>query len=78
MHNNTGSVFTPGCNKQCPVCRKWFTIYDLGSYTFKITKSGNRVPVCSWGCLREYEQRHKGKREAKRRAAIEKQLMGLR
>ena len=66
-----------GIDKQCPVCKKMFIVYDSYAHAFKITKNGTHVPVCSWGCLRRYEQKHERKHEARRRALIEKQLQGI-
>ena len=78
MSSNFRTTSAFGITKQCPVCKKMFIVYDSNVHVFKITKNGQQVPVCSWGCLRKYEQAHPRKNEAHRRELIEKQLQGIR
>ena len=75
---NKESTISFCITKQCPVCNKKFILYDAYAHAFKITKNGTQVPVCSWSCLRKYEQAHPRKNEAHRRELIEKQLQGIR
>lgn len=77
MNSNFRPTYALGIDKQCPVCKKRFIMYDSHAHVFKITKKGQQVPVCSWGCMRRYEQKHEGKHEARRRELIEKQLQGI-
>ena len=77
MNREFRPTISLGIYKKCPVCKKRFTMYDANAHVFKITKkNGTHVPVCSWGCLRKYEQEHESKHEARRRELIEKQLKG--
>lgn len=76
MNSSYIPISSLGIEKKCPVCKKMFMVYDPNAYAFKITKNGQHVPVCSWGCLRYYEKKHMSKHEAKRKAMIQRQLMG--
>lgn len=78
MSNNFRTTSSIGIDKQCPVCKKIFIVYDSNVHAFKITKNGQQVPVCSWGCIRSYEKEHISKHEARRRELIEKQLQCIR
>lgn len=77
MDNDFRPTISLGIYKKCPVCKKRFIMYDSDAHAFKITKNSTQIPVCSWSCLREYEQKHQSKYEARRRALIEKQLQGI-
>ena len=77
MNKEFRPTISLGIDKRCPVCKKMFIMYDKHSHAFKITKNGTQVPVCSWGCLRKYEQKHQSKHEARLREQIEKQLQGI-
>ena len=78
MNSQYRPTISIGTDKQCPVCKKMFIMYDSHAHVFKVTKkNGTQVPVCSWSCLRKYEQAHPRKHEARRRALIEKQLQGI-
>lgn len=74
---NKESTISFGIDKQCPVCKKMFIVYDSHAHAFRITKNGQQVLVCSWGCIRSYEKEHMSKNEAHRRELIEKQLQGI-
>lgn len=76
MNSSYIPISSLGIDKKCPVCKKMFMVYDSTAYAFKITKNGQHVPVCSWSCLRYYEKKHMSKKEAKRKAMIQRQLMG--
>lgn len=72
-HCNLNNIL--GREKKCPVCGKTFLAHD--SHVYKLRDSNNNVvPVCSWGCVRSYENKHKGKAIAKEKQMIEKQLQG--
>lgn len=77
MSSNFLPTSALGIDKQCPVCKKMFLMYDSNAHAFKITKNSQQIPVCSWGCVRHYEKNHMGKQEARRRELIEKQLQGI-
>lgn len=77
MNSDFRPTSSLGTYKQCPVCKKMFTIYDYNAHAFKIMKNNNHVPVCSWGCIRSYEKKHMSKQEARRRELIKKQLQGI-
>lgn len=77
MNSEFRPTISIGTDKQCPVCNKMFIVYDTHAYAFRITKNGTQVPVCSWGCLRKYEQEHEREYVARRRKRIEKQLQGI-
>ena len=76
MNSSFRPTSSLGIDKKCPVCKKMFMVYDPTAYAFKIKKNGQHVPVCSWGCLRHYEKKHMSKKEAERKAMIQRQLIG--
>ena len=77
MNSSFRPTSSLGIDKKCPVCKKMFMVYDSTAHAFKITKNGQHVPVCSWGCLRYYEKKHMSKKEARQRELIKKQLQGI-
>ena len=67
---------TLGVEKTCPVCGKFFIIKDSSVYVYKVSLHKNRVPVCSWKCLRTYEKTHTTKTSMNKMKAVKKQLAG--
>lgn len=71
-------LYSLGIDKKCPVCKKMFILYDSKDHVYRISNSNNHsVPVCSWKCLRDYEKKHTGKAEARKKRTIERQLQGI-
>lgn len=42
----------------CPVCKQHFIVPDQDQWAYRILlkKSGRKIPVCSWRCLRATEK----------------------
>ena len=64
--------------KTCPVCGKTFYVYDYSTYAYRIRKNKSAVPVCSWGCVRAYENKHHSTAADKKIKKIKMQLQGIR
>lgn len=43
--------------KTCPVCGKIFTIPALKYYTYKRTRQGKPIYLCSWTCFEKDRRR---------------------
>ena len=67
-----------GVTHQCPVCGGEFIVRDSDDYAYKIRiKSKNIVKlVCSWSCLRTWENQNKNKSQEAKKKRIQRQLMG--
>ena len=70
--------FCLGIDKICPVCNKKFLMhmYKMHRYNIKSKNGVNKIPVCSWSCLRAHEEKVKTDAARKKEEKIKRQLMG--
>lgn len=66
-----------GSEKTCPVCKKRFLVPDPKVYAYRVKCKTNNLYVCSWSCLRKYEEKHDGKRLMRQKYKIQRELKGL-
>ena len=75
--NSFSIIHTPAVEKTCPICKKLFMVSAPESYVYKVRDSHKHVKfLCSWGCLRAWEKKHKCKSQEAKKKQIQKQLMG--
>lgn len=78
MYKEGNPQYALGIDKVCPVCKKKFTMhmYETHRYNIKSKNGVNKIPVCSWSCLRAHEERTKTTAARKKEERIKRQLMG--
>lgn len=61
--------------KECPVCRKEFTVLWPGQWAYKRGTPSNPVYLCTWKCLRQFDNEKGVKRMGTPRKMTEEQEM---
>ena len=75
--NSFGIIYTPAVETTCPICNKLFMIAAPDSYVYKVKDYNNRTKyLCSWGCLRTWENQNKNKSQEAKKKRIQRQMMG--
>lgn len=77
MVSNWDNLHSPSMEKTCPICKKQFMVYLPEKYVYRVRDSHKHVKfLCSWSCLRAWENKYKGKSQEAKKRQIQKQLMG--
>lgn len=69
--------YADATQKTCPMCHKKFLMYSKShAYILYSNKYKCKIHLCSWKCLRAYEEKQKSRLDRKHEEDIQKQLRG--